>query len=108
MPQVKRQDRITSIRGRRRNHQIGQPLVPDQRHAPGLSTFPAAADNNGSEREPRSTATYRKVTGGLQSKRGADLFGGVRSVIGTAARHGVGTHRAIQQTLRGQAASYLS
>ena len=41
-------------------------------------------DNNGSERELRPTATYRKVTGGFRSKWGADLFAGVRSVIGTA------------------------
>ena len=51
------------------------------------------ADNNRSERELRPTATYRKVTGG-------------RSVIGTAARRGVGAYQAIQQTLRGQAVTY--
>jgi len=64
------------------------------------------ADNNGSERELRPTATYRKVTGGFRSKWGADLFAGLRSVIGTAARRGVGAYQAIQQTLRGQAATY--
>ena len=64
------------------------------------------ADNNGSEREPRPTATYRKVTGGFRSDWGADLFAGVRSVIGTAARRGVGAYQAIQQPLRGQAAPY--
>ncbi len=65
------------------------------------------ADNNSSERELRPTATYRKVTGGFRSTWGADLFAGVRSVIGTAARRGVGAYQAIQQTLRGQAVSYL-
>ena len=64
------------------------------------------ADNNGSERELRPTATYRKVTGGFRSDWGADLFAGVRSVIGTAARRGVGAYHAIQQTLRGQAITY--
>ncbi len=64
------------------------------------------ADNNGSERELRPTATYRKVTGGFRSTWGADLFAGVRSVIGTAARRGVGAYQAIQQTLRGQAATF--
>ena len=64
------------------------------------------ADNNGSERELRPTATYRKVTGGFRSNWGADLFADVRSVIGTAARRGVGAYQAIQQTLRGQAAAY--
>ncbi len=63
------------------------------------------ADNNGSERELRPTATYRKVTGGFRSDWGADLFAGVRSVIGTAARRGVSAYQAIQQTLRGQATS---
>ena len=64
------------------------------------------ADNNSSERELRPTATYRKVTGGFRSDWGADLFAGVRSVIGTAARRGVGAYQAIQQTLRGQTAAY--
>lgn len=59
-------------------------------------------DNNGSERELRPTATYRKVTGGFRSDWGADLFAGVRSVIGTAARQGVDAYAAILNTLRGQ------
>jgi transposase len=33
----------------------------------------APPDNNGSERELRPTATYRKVTGGFRSRWGADL-----------------------------------
>lgn len=59
-------------------------------------------DNNGSERELRPTATYRKVTGGFRSHWGADLFAGVRSVIGTAARRGVDAFQAIRATLRGE------
>lgn len=59
-------------------------------------------DNNGSERELRPTATYRKVTGGFRSDWGADLFASVRSVIGTAARHGVDAFQAIRATLRGE------
>ena len=59
-------------------------------------------DNNGSERELRPTATYRKVTGGFRSDWGADLFAGVRSVIGTAARHGVDAYAAILNTLCGK------
>ena len=35
------------------------------------------ADNNSSERELRPTATWRKVTGGFRSDRGADLFAAV-------------------------------
>ena len=63
-----------------------------------------AADNNSSERELRPTATYRKVTGGFRSNWGADLFAAVRSVIGTAARHGSDAYQAIRDTLRGQSA----
>ncbi len=80
------------------------------KHRSHLFTFldhpEVPADNNGSERELRPTATYRKVTGGFRSDWGADLFAGVRSVIGTAARRGVGAYQAIQQTLRGQATPY--
>jgi transposase len=56
-------------------------------------------DNNGSERELRPTATYRKVTGGFRSQWGADLFAGVRSVVGTAARQGQDAYRAILAVL---------
>ena len=58
-------------------------------------------DNNGSERELRPTATYRKVTGGFRSKWGADLFADVRSVIGTAQRRGIDAYQAILAVLRG-------
>ena len=61
-----------------------------------------AADNNGSERELRPTATYRKVTGGFRSDWGADLFADVRSVIGTAARRGIDAYQAIRTILRGE------
>jgi transposase len=59
-------------------------------------------DNNGSERELRPTATYRKVTGGFRSKWGADLFAGVRSVVGTAARRGIDAFHAIRAALDGE------
>jgi len=60
-----------------------------------------AADNNGSERELRPTATYRKVTGGFRSNWGADFFANVRSVVGTAARHGVDAYTAIKNAVTG-------
>ena len=60
------------------------------------------ADNNGSERELRPTATYRKVTGGFRSLWGANLFAAVRSVIGTAARRGIDAYQAISMILQGQ------
>jgi len=60
------------------------------------------ADNNGSERELRPTATYRKVTGGFRSDWGADLFAALRSIIGTAARRGIDAYQAIRMTLQGQ------
>ena len=58
-------------------------------------------DNNGSERELRPTATYRKVTGGFRSNWGADLFAAIRSVVGTAARHGTDAYQAINAILGG-------
>jgi transposase len=69
-----------------------------------LSHPEVTADNNGSERELRPTATYRKVTGGFRSDWGADLFAAVRSVIGTAKRRGIGAYQAICGTLQGQSA----
>ncbi|MFL5286441.1 MAG: IS66 family transposase [Rhodopila sp.] len=59
------------------------------------------ADNNGSERELRPTATYRKVTGGFRSKWGANFFAAVRSIIGTAARRGIDAYQAIKMILQG-------
>ena len=64
-----------------------------------IPTWPP--DNNGSERELRPTATYRKVTGGFRSDWGADLFADIRSVIGTAARRGIDAYQAILAILRG-------
>src|SRR5271155_6120134 len=64
----------------------------------------APPDNNGSERELRPTATYRKVTGGFRSTWGADPFAGVRSVIGTAARQGKDAYQAILAVLDGESA----
>lgn len=58
-----------------------------------------APDNNSSERELRPTATYRKVTGGFRSDWGPDLFAGFRSVVGTAARRGIGAYQAIKMTI---------
>ena len=62
----------------------------------------APPDNNASERELRPTATYRKVTGGFRSKWAADLFAGVRSVVGTAARRGKNAYQAICAVLDGK------
>jgi transposase len=62
----------------------------------------APPDNNGSERELRPTATYRKVTGGFRSKWGADLYAAVRSVVGTAARQGRDAYQAIRAVLHGE------
>lgn len=92
-------------------HRDGQRLRKRYgKHRSHLFTFldhpEVPADNNGSERELRPTATHRKVTGGFRSTWGADLFAGVRSVIGTAARRGESAYQAIQQTLRGQTVSH--
>jgi transposase len=61
-----------------------------------------AADNNGSERALRPTATYRKVTGGFRLTWGADFFAATRSIVGAAARRGIDAFQAISMTLYGQ------
>jgi transposase len=74
-------------------------------HRSHLFTFldhpEVAPDNNSSERELRPTATYRKVTGGFRSDWGADMFAAFRSIVGTAARRGIGAYDAIKLTLQG-------
>ena len=61
-----------------------------------------APDNNSSERELRPTATYRKLTGQFRSEWGPDLFAAFRSIVGTAARRGIGAYQAIKMTLQGK------
>jgi transposase len=72
----------------------------------GLLTFlthpDAPPDNNGSERDLRPMAMYRKVTGGFRSDWGPALCAAVRSVIGTAARRGVDAYHAILAVLSGR------
>jgi transposase len=72
----------------------------------GLFTFlehpEAPPDNNGSERELRPVATYRKVTGGFRSAWGPDLCAAIESVVGTAARRGVDAYHAILAVLSGR------
>ena len=89
----------TSKDGRRLRHRYGKLRAH-------LFTFldhpEVGADNNSSERELRPTATYRKVTGGFRSDWGPDLFAGFRSVVGTAARRGIGAYQAIKMTLQGK------
>jgi transposase len=73
-----------------------------RRHLFTFLDYPeVGADNNGSERELRPTATYRKVTGGFRSNWGADFFAAVRSIIGTAARRGIDAYQAIKMVLQG-------
>ena len=65
-------------------------------------------DNNGSEREVRPAAIYRKVTGGLRTTWAADLLANVRSVVGTAARQEIDAYEAIRTVLRGGSVLQLS
>jgi transposase len=74
----------------------------------GLFTFlehpDAPPDNNRSERDLRPMVTYRKVTGGFRSDWGSDLCAAFKSVVGTAARHGVDAYHAILAVLSGRTA----
>jgi transposase len=60
------------------------------------------ADNNSPERELRPTVPYRRVTGGFRPVWGANVIARVRSIIGTAARHGIDAYQAIKMILQGQ------
>lgn len=58
-------------------------------------------DNNGSEREIRPVATYRKVTGGFRSDWAPNFYANVRSAISTAARKGINAFHSIVSVLQG-------
>lgn len=77
-----------------------------QKHGGSLFTFvterEVPATNNGSERDLRPSATFRKVTGGFRSDWGKDLYAGVRSVLNTARRHGISAFQVIQKVLAGE------
>jgi transposase len=59
------------------------------------------ATNNGSERNLRPCAVYRKVTNGFRSDWAAKLYAHIRSVLETARRRGIGALDAIRLTLAG-------
>ena len=103
-------DHIRALTEKRRTRPTStgcrKPQQPELGKAPLRNAQAAVQTTGATSRELRPTATYRKVTGGFRSDWGADLFAGVRSVIGTVARRGVGTCQAIQQTLHGQVSSY--
>jgi transposase len=97
-------DRVLALQPR---HRRGQRLR--QRYLAvrdSLFTFlehpDAPPDNNGSERDLRPMAVYRKVTGGFRSAWGPDLCAAVKSVVGTAARRGTDAYHAIHAVLSGR------
>ena len=88
--------------GNRHGQRLRRRYGKVRRHLFTFLDYPeVGADNNGSERELRPTATYRKVTGGFRSNWGADFFAAVRSIIGTAARRGIDAYQAIKMVLQG-------
>jgi len=58
--------------------------------------------NNGSERALRPGVIFRKVTNCFRSAWGAHLHGGVRSVLETGRRRGIGALDAILLTMAGK------
>ena len=58
--------------------------------------------NNESERALRPSVIHRKVTNGQRSQWGADLFGAVRSVIGTGRLNDLSPFEAIAAGLQGK------
>jgi transposase len=57
--------------------------------------------NNGSERSLRPCVTFRKITNGFRTKRGANFYANVRSVLETARRRSIPMLQAIRMTLSG-------
>ena len=55
--------------------------------------------NNASERALRPSTIFRKVTNGFRSEWGAEVFGAVRSVIGTGRLNDLTTLEAIVTTI---------
>jgi transposase len=97
---------LTTILALQPSNRHGQRLQKRYRKVRnGLFTFlthPAVPpDNNGSERELRPMATYRKVTGGFRSDWGPHLCAAIKSVVGTAARQGIDAYHAIRAVLSG-------
>src|SRR3954449_11469599 len=97
---------LTAILALQPSNRHGQRLQKRYRKVRnGLFTFlthPAVPpDNNGSERELRPMATYRKVTGGFRSDWGPHLCAAIKSVVGTAARQGIDAYHAIHAVLSG-------
>lgn len=54
---------------------------------------------NASEQAIRRSTVFRKVTTGVRSQWGRDLFAAVRSVVNTGKRHGLSAYQAIQKAL---------
>jgi transposase len=55
--------------------------------------------NNSSEQAMRLSTVFRKVTNGLRSDWGRDLFAAVRSMVNTGKRQGLSAYQAIQKAL---------
>jgi transposase len=55
--------------------------------------------NNASERAIRWSVIFRRVTNGMRSSWGAELFAAVRSVVNSGALHGWGAFEAIRRAL---------
>jgi transposase len=55
--------------------------------------------NNSSEPAIRLSTVFRKVTNGVRSQWGRDLFAAVRSVVNTGKRQGLSAYQAIQKAL---------
>lgn len=58
--------------------------------------------NNGSERDLRPSATFRKVTGGFRSDWAPDFYAAVRSTLNTGRKQGLTAFQTIERTLSGR------
>ena len=72
------------------------------------SDFGVPFDNNQAERDIRSAKVKQKVSGGFRSDSGAENYGKISSVIGTALKQGMSAFHAVSGVISGQLSSLFS
>ncbi|MBD2234612.1 IS66 family transposase [Phormidium tenue] len=72
-----------------------------------LDDEPVPPTNNSSEQALRWSVVFRKVTHGLRSDWGAELFAQVRSLVNTARRQGMSAFEAISRALTSYQSDWL-
>jgi hypothetical protein len=72
------------------------------------SDFSVPFDNNQAERDIRNAKVKQKVSGGFRSDTGAEDFGKISSVIGTAVKQGMSAFHSVSGIISGKLPSLFS